>query len=309
MIDEPGQQEKPPRSGLVHNTIHGGYTIFRNTVDAGRPHTVFLHGGPGFSNYAERHLMGPVIHDRVNVIWFDMLGCHASPARDLVSVNLENTLADVHEIICRFSDGRANLVGNCIGSHMVHAFAKRYPDALNKAVFLSPNESVVDTFKVIMRAAEKCGKMAGLDEGGRSELRRFLAAPEADFGMEQFAMFLSLGMKTDNLFDLYWLNKEAMASYFRLVSEASLHLEIFVPMQVDILNEPPVDYDSLYSGRDVLVVQGELDDITAYGKNGKLIVDRVRNAKAAIIPGCSHWPHIEALELTCRHLCDFLGDS
>ena len=281
------------------------YVLFRNKIDENIPYTIFLHGGPGFNNLAEREILGKYYHDKLNVLWFDMLGCYEAPAKDPEYINLENTITDIIRIIDQFAGGFVNLVGFCISSQLVHSIVKRFPEKVNKVVLLSPCESMAQTYQNILTLAKDSEQLI-LNENEVELFNEFMQVTDSTFNSDVLKTFAGLALKTENLYDLYWYNKNAMIDYFTYAEKAPLNIDVFSLMLLNHFSDLPNDYMKLYMEKEILVCRGERDQIIRWEQNGKKIIDALPDVKSVLIPDAGHWIHFENAVETSKVGIDFI---
>src|SRR5689334_9029332 len=109
-------------------TSSANYKIYCNTIDPKQPYSVFIHGGPGFNAYGERHVLGPLFHEKLNFLWFDTLGCAESPAHSPEQITWDNQIKDISEIIREVAKKPVHLIGHCLGALHTHDLVRENPE-------------------------------------------------------------------------------------------------------------------------------------------------------------------------------------
>jgi pimeloyl-ACP methyl ester carboxylesterase len=295
---------------ILFSSENATYSVYRNQVKPGQPYTIFLHGGPGLNNFAERKLLGPYLNQHLNFLWFDLLGCHESPAKSDAVLTWDKQVDDIFSIVSRYAEGPVNIVSHCIGSQVGHSFVRKYPASVNKLVFISPNQQVPATFKGIISLAENEGRLK-LSDTDKAQLQKFINLPDSDFVAEDVNTFLKFAMQAEGLFDLYWHNHKMQEKYFAETAQAPLNPTTFVAMQMDFFKEPakdPLFYSTGLGGRiPILLLQGEHDRITPWQQNGKLLAENHSATQVEFIPEAAHWPHFENQQACLPKLVEFLS--
>ena len=211
------------------------YNVYFNEVDPRRPLSLFLHGGPGFNCHAERNTLGPLLHPRVNFLWFDLLGAGESIAHRPEAITWQNQIDDIATIVRRFTDRPVNVIGHCLGVQISHDLVEQYRGLIRSLIWYSPVLSIPGVFKGMLRRAidEKLLDRKSLSKEQVRAGRRFLITPDRSFGRREVLAVLQMAGEIDGYQKLYWSNREVMDTYARLMSESPFKPEIFTAMQSD----------------------------------------------------------------------------
>lgn len=276
------------------------YTIHRHVVHPGGPFVVFLHGGPGLNNEVERQVLAPKFAQSHNMLWFDFLGCHNSPAFDRSHINLENTLTDMKAILDSFTFDEVYLVGFCIGTQFIHHFAQKYPEMVKekvkKVAFMGPAIKTAGVLKNILKIHKDRGSLK-LDDADQAVFATVQSADDVSMTPTQLEKCASLIFKAENFPEIYWFNKEAMNNYFRVNLDKPISVDVFFNVQNDLFAKN-IDrleelYAELYQDSEVLLLQGEHDRITVWEQNGQILQQKIPHAKFETVKNAGHWVHLE----------------
>lgn len=125
--------------------------------DTGNPLLVYLHGGPGGSDYGAMRKWCPELEDHYTVVHWIQRGANKSysPTIPPESMTVEQFLSDLHELIlhvtARFGKKKVVLVGQSIGTALGVLYAQRHPKRVHAWVGVN---QVVDRASEEVRAHE-----------------------------------------------------------------------------------------------------------------------------------------------------------
>lgn len=97
---------------------------------------VVLHGGPG-ADY-QSLLAVQSISSSVKWLFYDQRGAGFSPREPRKKLTLADYLLDLNELIDRFGQGRAILLGHSFGGQLAVAYANQYPEKVDALILLEP---------------------------------------------------------------------------------------------------------------------------------------------------------------------------
>lgn len=289
---------------IAYQSPYALYQMHQDIKDNDSPVTVFLHGGPGFNNIAERRIFSAALMPSFNLLWFDQLGCYNSPVKTPEGISLDNTLRDMAGIFSLFGDRGVNLVSFCVATQVAHHFTERFPELVRNVVLISPT---VDTGKVFQRLVEihaRNGTLV-LNEKTHRDFDTIVNTPSDQYGMEQLLALGNIVRHVPQWNDIYWHNKTAMENYYQLSGAYGISLDVFFAVQNELFAKKIPDLKTIYKSKKVLIVQGDQDQIVDWAWHGRLIQDAVPHATVKFLPKAGHWAHIENIDAFLTVLREF----
>ena len=116
-----------------------------------KPTFVFVHGGPGNGCWDFRY-MAMKIADVCNVLMFDERGCLRS---DYIKDNFNSEILvdDIEELRKIFDIDKMILCGHSYGGTLVVRYALKYPDNIEKLIYICPSFGMFESLKNVYRHA------------------------------------------------------------------------------------------------------------------------------------------------------------
>ena len=128
----------PAAAAESYFTTADGVKLFvRTTGPATGPVTFYLHGGPGAQMGDGGYEMEELLRDR-RLVLYDQRGGGRSDRPDPAGITAARHVEDLEELRRHFGHERISLIGLSWGSALAAMYAARYPQHVERIVFLSP---------------------------------------------------------------------------------------------------------------------------------------------------------------------------
>lgn len=244
------------------------------------PAVVFVHGGGGdLSQW--RHQV-PVFQERHRVVAFDARG-HGRSRATAERYSIEDFGRDIAALLRHLDVPRAHLVGATLGGVAILEFALAHPDAVRTLVLISTAPDTSDEMRMRFEASvavAESGDLSGFAEG----YVNFVFSPDyvATHG-DEVADFRQR------------LERMDPAGYAQSIRALG--------------NRPDLSPRLRRLSAPALVVTGELDPIPTSAPGAALLVASLTNARAEVIPGAAHLPHVEQPGIFNPLVLDFFATA
>lgn len=127
----------PVREGFV--TVANGVQLFYRLAGTAADPIVFLHGGPGLGfDDGGYDIEGLAAKGQALLMVNERGAGRSTVITDASQLRLESYVDDLEAVRRHFSLSRMKLIGLSWGSAIAASYAARYPDRINRIVFLSP---------------------------------------------------------------------------------------------------------------------------------------------------------------------------
>ena len=250
----------------------GANGIRTRYVEAGpisAPAAVMLHGTGGHWETFCRNL-GP-FSQHFRTIAFDMVGNGFTdrPDHDYEILNYVDHLRDTMDAL---GVERAHLLGTSLGSWVAAAFALRYPDRVDKMVFMST-----------------AGLMATAENMARIRATRMQAVNDPNWTSIK-AMFDHLMASEDNRLDDLVSLRQAIYRQPGMIAtmEHTLVLQEAETRGRNLI--PEADWRTI-SAPTLTIASGQ--DVSEYTNTSRQVAELMPNAQVFEMANVKHWPHFE----------------
>lgn len=177
--------------------------------DTNNPLLVYLHGGPGGSDYNQLRTWNGVLEERFTLVHWIQRGANKSYSKSIPpeSMTIAQLLADLHELIVlvtrRFGQQKVFLVGQSIGTALGMLYIQQHPDmvhayvGVNQVVDRSEEEAIsyADTLEAARRVGSQKAVKA-LEQLGAPERGAFASGIMGIIKQRQWLS--TLGLLTHN---------------------------------------------------------------------------------------------------------------
>lgn len=146
-------------------TLNDGTNIYTESKlgRKDKPTFVYIHGGPGNGCWDFRY-MATKIADLCNVLMFDERGClRSDDIKD--NFNSEMLVDDIEELRKLFGIDKMILCGHSYGGTLIVRYALKYPENIEKIIYICPSFGMFDSLKNVYRHvanASSCTKEEAL---------------------------------------------------------------------------------------------------------------------------------------------------
>lgn len=142
--------------------------------DTQNPILVYLHGGPGGSDYAPFRKWNPVLEEQFTIVHWCQRGSNKSfnSAIPVESMTVEQLMTDLHELILhvteRFGQRKVILAGQSVGTIFALLYAQRHPElvhayvGINQIVDRATEEHI--SYEQTLKTAKERGKTKAVQE-------------------------------------------------------------------------------------------------------------------------------------------------
>ena len=126
----------PVREGWL--TTPDGVRLFHRVVGRGSPTIVYVHGGPG-TGMREGYDLEPLTAAGYTLVMYDQRGSgYSTLVSDPARLTIASHVADLEAVRRHFGLRRLKVIGLSWGAGVAAQYADRYPDRIDRIVFLSP---------------------------------------------------------------------------------------------------------------------------------------------------------------------------
>jgi proline iminopeptidase len=261
----------------------GDIHIACSIVGFGAP-VVVLHGAIGLGSTYLRGL--DPWADEFRLVHYDQRGSGQTPVGDVTKVSFAGGLDDLDGLRQALGFERISVVGHSAGAHLAALYAGRYADAVTSLVLLNAGPPLRPDLMQRFGATMASRRTAD-DDRARQEIE----------ASEEF------GRGEPEALERHQLN--TFIPFFRdraTVDEVSLGFTSITAANVRQAPErmmgslPALDPMTTYAAIQcpTLVVHGELDPIPE--EWSRMLADTIPGSDFVLIPGGSHFPHIEDAE-------------
>lgn len=288
-------------------TDYGEYHVYINRVNAAKPFTIFLHGGPGLNCFAERQDLGPIFHKHLNFIWFDHLGCAESKAHSSDKLGHDNQVRDIIAVTRKITDNPVDVIGHCLGAQLTHDLIRLDRNFVRRVVWYSPVLSVQGVFKRVLRRSADEGQidLAALSTELRAAYEEILQTSDDKFGQKEVMTALQLIAQMRDFQQLYWHDKNALIRYSEHMKDRPMAVDVFVKMSTDYFERGILPIPS-YENIPVFMLHSDNDGITPWETNGAEILKSIPHAETRLIENAYHWIHLEKPRECAEATVEFL---
>jgi len=234
---------------------------------------VLLHGLGSSANVWEPQVRA--LADRFTLIRYDLEGAGRSPYAGELSI--ASWVDDLVAILDANKIAKARFVGHSLGTLILQHFAVKYPERVEKLVFIGVNRAPPEARRVAVRERVAKVRAEGID-GIADGIVKGGISPHTFAHKPEIVAFVR-ELLTRQPIEGYARSCEAMAAA--------------VAADISKLKCP------------ILVIAGR-DDAVSPVANGEGIVAEVPAAKLKIIEQCGHWHPIEQPAEVTRALAEFL---
>lgn len=118
-------------------TADGAKLFVRMSGPATGPLTIYLHGGPGAQMADGGYEMEELLSNR-RLVLYDQRGGGRSDRADPATLTADRHVADLEELRRHLGESKISLIGLSWGSGLAAMYAAKYPQHVDRIVFLSP---------------------------------------------------------------------------------------------------------------------------------------------------------------------------
>ena len=102
--------------------------ITLNVETAGKgPACLYLHGGPGYWSQSFKHFAGPLLENRIEMIYLDQRGCGLSQHDENQNYSLDRLIEDIEDVRKALNIQKWYVIGHSFGGILAANYAKHYP--------------------------------------------------------------------------------------------------------------------------------------------------------------------------------------
>ena len=118
-------------------TADGTRLFVREAGPVSGPMTIYLHGGPG-GQIADGGYELEALLPKRRLVMYDQRGGGRSDRTDPATLTAAQHVADLEELRNHFGEAKVSLIGLSWGSALAAMYAAKYPDRVERIIFLSP---------------------------------------------------------------------------------------------------------------------------------------------------------------------------
>jgi len=266
------------------------YTNYSLGKDA--PTVIIVHGGPGNGFWDQIPFMEK-LSEKLNVIAFDERGVNKSdPVPD--GFTSEMLIDDIEEIRTHFSVDKAIFIGHSYGGHLLLRFAKKYPEHIQKAVFLCPSFDFLDSFRtVIQRSVDM------LKDRNFEEIDVLRNAIKATSFSGVFAGLVAIPEDVQNIVYGYDRIPNDVAEIIQGLAPSSDEMYKSSEHQQMVFSEEEITKDQSDILKELEVetclIVGDMDPVCSDGQIEKYNA-KARNGRTFIIKNSGHFPYLDSID-------------